>query len=129
MVDTVQIGTEVQLIDMRTGKLTRQGLIVFQAITAITPSLNELQTDFDTHIALAATTSAIGHVNKATAVTDAVSSSVSVVSANATDLATVITLANEMKTSINTLVTDLNAVVTQLNALLAAERTAGQLTT
>ncbi|MGI9484342.1 MAG: hypothetical protein ACR2RF_00350 [Geminicoccaceae bacterium] len=84
------------------------------------------------------------------AASDATVSTVSVDSANATDLATVITLANEIKADVNTLVTDsntaatlanelksdltqlitdLNALVTQFNALLTSERNAGQLAT
>jgi len=69
-----------------------------------------------------------GVVLKATAVTDAIASTVSVASPDSTDLATVITLANELKADVNTLVVDVNLIKTQLNALLAAERTAKQLT-
>ena len=69
-----------------------------------------------------------GVVNLAAEVVDAVASTVSVTSPDATDLPSVITLANETKGDVNQLVTDLNAVVTQLNALLANMRTANQLT-
>ncbi len=68
-------------------------------------------------------------VDQALASADAVASSVSVTSANATDLATVITLANELKADVNQLVTDLNAVVTSLNELKANLRTSGLLAT
>lgn len=64
---------------------------------------------------------------QATDPANAASSSVSVTSADATDLATVITLANELKADVNQLVTDLNAVVTKLNALLANMRTGAQI--
>ena len=55
---------------------------------------------------------------------DAVASTVSVDSTDASNLATVITLANELKADVNTLVTDLNAVVTVLNALITKMETA-----
>jgi len=61
------------------------------------------------------------------AVSDAAASTVSVDSANATDLASVIILANETKADVNTLVTDLNNAITQVNALLASLRAAGKL--
>jgi hypothetical protein len=70
-----------------------------------------------------------GTVLLAAAVTDATASTVSVTSADASDLPTAITLVNEIKGDVNTLVTDLNAVITQLNALLASKRTAKQLAT
>lgn len=77
-----------------------------------------------------------GVVNLAVAVTDAVDSSVSVTSPDAsaapatysqTQVQEIVTLANETKADLNTLVTDLNNAVTQLNDLLAKSRTAGQL--
>lgn len=95
-------------------------------------------------------------LDKATASTDASASTVSVsnnqsavnvTSADATDLATVITLANEIKADVNTLVsnfntaeaeirsdvnqlvTDLNAIRTNLNNLKAVMRTANLLAT
>ena len=61
------------------------------------------------------------------AVSNAVQSTVSVDSPDATDLASVITLVNEMKADIGTLVTDLNNAVTQMNALLASLRDAERL--
>ena len=70
-----------------------------------------------------------GLVLLAAAVSNAAASSVSVDSADASDLATVITLANEIKGDVNQLVTDVNAIKDQLNALLASERAAGQLDT
>lgn len=73
-----------------------------------------------------ATTAAAGVVRKSAAVTDAAASTVAVASADASDLGTVVTLANELKADLTTLVADLNAAITQLNAKLAADRTAGQ---
>jgi len=70
-----------------------------------------------------------GEVTKGAAVTDANASTVSVTSSNATDLPTVITLANEMKGDINTLVADLNNAIAQYNALMANLRTAKLLAT
>lgn len=61
------------------------------------------------------------------AVTDAVDSTVSVDSADATDLASVITLANESKADVNTLVANLNSAITQVNELLASLRTSEKL--
>lgn len=43
-----------------------------------------------------------------------VNSTVSVTSANASDLATAITLANELKVDVNTLTSDLNGLITKL---------------
>ena len=74
-----------------------------------------------------ATTSTVGLVLEAVAVTDGVDSTVAVTSADATDLATVITLANELKAGVNTLVTDVNLMNTQFNDLLARLRTSGVL--
>lgn len=54
---------------------------------------------------------------------NASTSGVSVTSANATDLATAITLANEIKGDVNTLVTDVNNAITKLNSLMANLRT------
>lgn len=68
-----------------------------------------------------------GAVLKAANVVDAVASAVSVAAADATDLPTVITLANELKADVNTLVTDVNLIKDQLNATLAAIQTAGQM--
>lgn len=68
-----------------------------------------------------------GAVLLAALVNDAVDSTVSVDSPDATDLTTVLTLANESKADINQLVTDFNAVVTQLNEFLANNKTAKQM--
>jgi hypothetical protein len=65
-----------------------------------------------------------GEVTKGSAVTDAVASSVSVDSADATDLPTVITLANENKADTNTLVTDVNAIKTVVNNIKSSLETA-----
>lgn len=70
-----------------------------------------------------------GAVLLAAAVTNAVASTVSVTSADATDLPTVITLANELKADVNTLVTDVNNAITQFNSLLANLRSSGTLDT
>ncbi len=84
----------------------------------------------------AATTGARGPVKQAAANVDATASSVAVAAANAatqtgayvqTDVQSIATLANEIKTDLTQLVTDFNAAVTRLNALQAAMRTAGQL--
>ncbi len=68
-----------------------------------------------------------GVVLLAALVADAVDSAVSVDSPDATDLPTVLTLANETKADVNQLVTDLNAVITQLNEFLANNKTAKQM--
>jgi hypothetical protein len=68
-----------------------------------------------------------GVVLEADNVTDAIESTVSVDSPDATDLATVITLANETKSDLNQLVTDLNNAITQLNAFLESNKTAKQM--
>lgn len=68
-----------------------------------------------------------GLVEKAANVADAVASTVSVDSADASDLATVITLANENKADTNQLVSDLNDAITQVNAILTAIQAAGQM--
>lgn len=68
-----------------------------------------------------------GVVLEATTVVNAVASTVSITSPDATDLPTVLTLANETKTDVNQLVTDLNNAITQLNAFLAANKTAKQM--
>jgi len=70
-----------------------------------------------------------GVVLLAAAVTDGVDSTVSVDSPDATDLATVITLANENKGDTNQLVADLNLAIAQLNDLLANLRSSGALNT
>lgn len=56
---------------------------------------------------------------------DSTASTVSVDSADASDLATAITLANELKADLNTLITDFNALLADHNALLAKLRAAG----
>ncbi len=68
-----------------------------------------------------------GVVLLAVDVTDGVDSTVSVNSPDATDLATVITLANEMKGDVNTLVGDLNNAISQLNNLMDTLRDSGVL--
>jgi len=60
-------------------------------------------------------------------VADATASTVSVDSPDATDLPTVITLANETKADLNQLVIDVNAAISQLNALLLANKNAKQM--
>lgn len=55
---------------------------------------------------------------------DAVASTVSVDSTDASDLATAITLANELKADVNTLVTNVNSAITVLNALITKMETA-----
>lgn len=113
--------------------------------------LDQLRLEFDAHVADQSAHGATGDivgtddyatalvggtVLLAAAVTDAIASTVSVTSPDATaapaaynqtQAQSVVTLANEMKGDINTLVTNLNSVVTQLNALLASERAAKQL--
>lgn len=68
-----------------------------------------------------------GTVLLADKVADAVASTVSVDSPAATDLPTVITLANELKGEVNQLVTDFNNLVTKFNAFLLANQTAKQM--
>tara|TARA_R110000751_G_scaffold262309_1_gene361599 strand:+ start:801 stop:1496 length:696 start_codon:yes stop_codon:yes gene_type:complete len=68
-----------------------------------------------------------GVVDLSAAVTNAVASTVSVTSPDATDLPTALTLANETKVDVNQLVTDLNAAITQLNEFLANNKTAKQM--
>lgn len=68
-----------------------------------------------------------GSVLLAALVDDALASTVNVTSPDASDLPTVITLANETKADVNQLVIDLNAAITQLNAFLAANKTAKQM--
>lgn len=68
-----------------------------------------------------------GVVNLSANVVDAVASTVTVTSPAATDLPTVITLANELSANQTQLVTDLNNAITQLNAFLAANKTAKQM--
>lgn len=70
-----------------------------------------------------------GAVLLAELVNDAVDSTVSVDSPDATDLTSVITLANETKADVNQVVTDLNAAIAQLNDLLAKSKTAKQMST
>ena len=72
-----------------------------------------------------------GVVLKSAAVADAVSSSVSVTSADAGGSYTTSeqALINELKADVNTLTTNLNAAIAQINALLAAQRAANQLST
>ncbi|MEH6451188.1 MAG: hypothetical protein V7765_21160 [Oleispira sp.] len=68
-----------------------------------------------------------GVVDLAAEVTNAVASTVSVTSPDATDLPTALTLANETKADVNQLVADLNDVITQLNEFLANNKTAKQM--
>lgn len=56
---------------------------------------------------------------------DAMASTVAVASADASDLATAITLVNELKADLTQLVSDFNDLVTAYNALLAAFQAAG----
>lgn len=70
-----------------------------------------------------------GSVLLSNLVSDAVASTVSVDSPDASDLPTVITLANETKADVNQLVLDLNAAINQLNAFLDANKTAKQMST
>ena len=63
---------------------------------------------------------------QAVALADGAATAVSVTSTDATDLPTVITLANEAKADINSLVTDVNNAIGVLNTLLANLRTANQ---
>lgn len=125
----VQLGTDIQIVDLNTGKLTRQGLLFFQNFTATVSQSDTTTTGLANHIALAATASQIGHVLEGAAVTDAVASTVDVTSPDAIDAATNLVLSNETKADVNQLVTDLNAVVSQLNALLSSLRAAGIIST
>lgn len=143
-VDTLE--TEVAAIDIRL--TTAEG-----EIDTLRIDLDQLRLEFNTHVAARSAHGATGDivgaddyatalvggtVLLAAAVANAVASTVSVTSPDATaapavydqaQAQSVVTLANEMKGEINTLVANLNAVVTQLNALLASERAAKQLAT
>lgn len=130
MVETLQISSGTQLVDLKTGKLTREGIYILQLVS-------EVQSNLVEHETAAATTSVVGHVKKGAAVADGAASTVSVDSAdvsagpasyNQTWGVEVETLANEAKSDINTLVTDVNAIKTQFNALLSSLRAAGVLT-
>lgn len=68
-----------------------------------------------------------GVVLKAAAVADANASTASVGSPDASDLTTVITLANEMKTELTQTISDLNDTVIQLNLKLGVDTAAGQM--
>lgn len=83
-----------------------------------------------------ATESLVGLVKQMALVSDAVTSTVSVDSADIaaapatydqTYTDTVKTLSNEMKADINQLVTDVNNAITQINAILANSKTSGQM--
>lgn len=78
-----------------------------------------------------ATTILGGTVLAATAVSDSTASTVSVASADAGATYTTAEqgLINELKADVNQLTSDLNAAITTINALLAAMRTAKQLST
>jgi len=105
-------------------------------------ALSELDSDLDGHILSDsehgvtgdnvgtgdfATALVGGVVNLSALIDDAVESTVSVDSPDASDLPTVITLANELKGDVNQLVTDLNNSIVQFNALLDAMKTAKQM--
>lgn len=119
-------------------------------IDAAETGITQLQTDLTDHIDDRTTHGATGNivgtgdyctaviggtVLLASAVADAVASTVSITSTpNAAgvayaqaDAATWVTMLNELKTDVNTLVTNTNSAIAQLNALLAAERAAKQL--
>lgn len=143
--DTYLAGLDNRL-DTAEATLLDHELRIDQAETDI----NDLQDDLADHIADRTTHGATGNivgtgdyctavvggtVLLASAVTNAVPSSVSVTSTpNAAgvayvqaDAATWVAMLNELKTDLNALVSDTNAAITQLNALLAAERAAKQL--
>ena len=117
---------------------TDSGLVAEDSQAAI----DEVDFDLKTHVALTIAHGVTGNnvgtenyassliggvVFEAATVVDAVPSTVSITSPDATDLPTVITLANETKADVNQLVTDLNNAITQLNAFLAANKTAKQM--
>tara|TARA_R110002050_G_scaffold10642_6_gene36300 strand:- start:2496 stop:3149 length:654 start_codon:yes stop_codon:yes gene_type:complete len=117
---------------------TDSGLVADNSQAAI----DEVDFDLTTHEALTsahgvagnnvgtedyASSSIGGVVLEAANVTDAVASTVSVISPDAIDLPTVLILANETKAEVNQLVTDLNNAITQLNAFLAANQTSKQM--
>ncbi len=95
-------------------------------VSAGTGEVENLNTAQTTALIDLATGANKGVVLRAGAVTDADSSTVSTGAADASDLATVITLANELKADLAQAVSDLNDTVTQLNAKLAADIAAGQ---
>lgn len=89
--------------------------------TQLASTISDISTQFTTdHDNISGNHSAL---KQAVDPTDESASTVSVDAADASDLATVITLANEMKADINTLTTDLNNAINKYNTLLANLRT------
>lgn len=127
--NTTNISTNTGNITTNTGNITTNTTNIGTNTTNITANTNAIalasgqlvgNNDF-------ATTGIGGVVNEAVNVADAVASTVSVTSPDATDLPTVITLANETKADVNQLVTDLNAAIAQVNAFLLANQNANQM--
>lgn len=126
---------------------TTSGLAADNAQSAI----DEVDSDLDTHIADDAAHGVTGNnvgnqdyasagtggvVLRAVKVTDAVDSTVSVDSPDATaapiaydqaQIQAIVTLANETKGDVNQLVTDVNAAIAQLNAFILANQNAKQM--
>jgi len=112
------------------------------AATDVQGAIDEVDSDLTDHVnadsAHGTAGDVVGTGNFATAllggvvllaanITNAAASTVDVTSPDATDLPSVITLANETKADVNQLVTDFNNLVTKFNAFLAANQAAKQM--
>lgn len=129
---SIVIGENTQIVDLQTGKFTRQGLIIFQTIADAVSEINT-NTDFRTSTP---TTTVRGPVLAGAAVSDASSSGASVTTSDASDASAsytqaeiqeIVDLANELKADVNTLVSDVNSAITQLNALITSLEDSGAL--
>lgn len=139
-------------IDDNKAQTDQEILVIDASIEQIVETVNNNELTMNSHISAeeahgsngsvigsndTATVSVAGLVKMMALVADAVnatSSTISVDSPDASDLPTVITLANETKidvnqlvTDMNTVVTEVNAIVTQLNSVITNSKTAGQM--
>lgn len=126
-IESLQVGAETQIIDMKTGKLTRQGLLLFQIIGTV-------PTTFNDHAAVAATASVLGHVYRATAVANVSVSATGIGVATPADAGasynqaytqTIVDAIAELQASVASNASDLSALAAKINAELAVLRTAG----
>lgn len=133
-VDTITVGVDTQIIDLKTGKFTKQGWLIFQSIAGVVSQSNTTASDLTTHAALTATASTAAHVKRGTNVADAAASSVSIAASNISTAPGAYTqawgqeveaLGNELKSDVNTLVTDVNAIKDVVNSILSSLETAG----
>ena len=136
--NTTDIGTNATNISTNTGNITTNATNIGTNTTNITANTNAIalasgqlvgNLDF-------ATSGTGGVVLEAVNVSDAVQSTVSVTSPDATaapvvydqtDAQTAVTLVNELKSDLNQAITDFNAVTAQLNAFLLANQNANQM--